>query len=44
MSEPAAIIAEAAEHGIELTPQDFGPDGTLDGMEAAEWLAAMTMD
>ncbi|MER7316239.1 hypothetical protein [Streptomyces halstedii] len=44
MTDRAEIIAEAAEHGIELTPQDIGPEGTLDGMEAAEWLAAMTMD
>ncbi|MFJ9427853.1 hypothetical protein [Streptomyces sp. NPDC101249] len=44
MTDRAEIIAEAAEHGIELVPEDFGPHGTLDGMAAAEWLAAMTMD
>lgn len=42
-----AIIAKAALHGIELTPADFidyGDGPTLDGMDAAEWLEAMTMD
>lgn len=42
-----AIIAKAALHGIELTPADFidyGDGPTLDGMDADEWLEAMTMD
>jgi hypothetical protein len=38
------IIATAAEHEITLSPEDFGPGLTLDGMDAAEWLDAMTAE
>lgn len=41
------FIAAAAEHGIELKPDDFTgtePHLCLDGMPAAQWLDAMTMD
>ena len=47
MSERDRIIADAREHGIDLDPSDFRRDGdgwTLDGMNPAEWLHAMTMD
>lgn len=38
------IIDRAAAIGISLSPDDFGPDNTIDGMDANEWLDAMGLD
>lgn len=42
------IITEAAKHEITLLTSDFTDDAVyglcLDGMPAAQWLEAMTMD
>lgn len=43
----AEIIALASAGHIELSPDDFemiDGDWTLDGMDPAEWVEAMTMD
>lgn len=43
--EQDAIIRKAAKAGIELSPGDFeviNGESTLDGMDPAEWLEAMT--
>lgn len=40
-------ITDAAKSGIQLDPTDFvmSDEGwTIDGMEPAEWIHAMTMD
>lgn len=47
MSKMQRLIDKAARYEIPLLPSDFGDeDGvlTIDGMEAAEWVDAMTMD
>jgi hypothetical protein len=41
------LISKAADAGIQLTPLDFRNDDgfpTLDGMDATEWVGAMTGD
>lgn len=40
-AEIQAHITHAARHGGHLTPQDFGPQVTLDGMDAAQWIEAV---
>jgi hypothetical protein len=38
------VIKQAAAANISLTADDFDEDGRIDGMDAYEWLDAMTMD
>ena len=45
MPDISGYIAQAAEHELTLRPNNFrvlGGEVTIDGMEPAEWIAAMT--
>lgn len=36
-----SFIRKAKQQGITLSPDDFGPDGTIDGIEPARWIREM---